>query len=239
MTKIFAHRGASAYAPENTMAAFELALEQGAHGIETDVHLTKDGKIVITHDPQLGRTILAQGDINDYTLKELKDFDCGSWFSPEFKAERVPELSELLSLVEKRDIDLNIEIKMGHPYYVGLEQILAKEINLCGFKERIIVSSFNHYSLLEMEKSDPTIKRGFLTGSLLINSWDYVAQNRGQALHPHFHTVTADLVKSCHDLEIKVNTYTVNQEEQGKRVIDTGADGLITNYPDTMLALLK
>ncbi len=237
-TEIFAHRGASGYAPENTMAAFELAIEQGAHGIETDVHLTRDGKIVITHDPVLGRTIPAKGSLKDYTLEELKEFGCGAWFGPEFAGEKIPELKDLLNLIKDRDIRLNIEIKLGGPYYEGLEAKLAGELAGWDMDERIIISSFNHYSLLLMEKHRPSLDRGFLTASMLIDSWDYVKRNGGQALHPHFSCVTPDTAVSCRDAGVAINTYTVNNRDEARRLIQAGIDGIITNYPDQMLALL-
>ncbi|MDC7223345.1 MAG: glycerophosphodiester phosphodiesterase [Spirochaetales bacterium] len=238
MTRIIAHRGASGYAPENTMAAFEKAAEQGAHGIETDVHLTKDGKLVLTHDPLLGRTIPAEGALKDYTLEELRRFDCGSWYSPEFAGEKVPLLADLMALVKEKDMTLNIEIKAGSPYYPGLEEALAEELGRWNEDDRLIVSSFNHYSLLLMEKLRPSLARGFLTGSFLIDSWEYVKKHRGQALHPHFHCVTPDMVKSCHKEGIAVNPYTVNDQADGQKLILAGVDNLITNYPDRMLELL-
>ncbi|MDC7219938.1 MAG: glycerophosphodiester phosphodiesterase [Spirochaetales bacterium] len=238
MTKILAHRGASGYAPENTMAAFELAAEQGAHGIETDIHLTKDGKLAVTHDPVLGRTVKAEGALKDYTLAELQSFDCGSWYSPDFSKERVPELKDLLSFIKKQDMYLNIEIKMGIGYYHGLEEVLAEELGRFNEDERLIISSFNHYSLLALEKLRPSTPRGFLTGSFLIDSWDYVKKNRGQALHPHFHCVTTEIVEACHREGIAVNPYTINEPVEGKELLKTGVDSLITNYPDLMLNLL-
>jgi len=237
MTSIIAHRGASGYAPENTMAAFEKAVAQGAHGIETDVHLTRDGKLVIAHDHVLGRTIGGKGAIKDLSLNELQSLDCGSWFSPDFSGERVPELKELLGLVNGTGISLNIEIKLGSPYYPGLEEKLAAELALWNLDDRIIISSFNHYSLLLMEKYRPTLERGFLTASFLIDSWDYVETHRGQAIHPHYSCVTPEMVESCHGKGIKVNTYTVNGEEEGRMMLRAGVDSIITNYPDVMLRL--
>ena len=237
-TQIFAHRGASGYAPENTMAAFELALEQGAQGIETDVHLSRDGKLVITHDPVMGRTIPAKGAVKDLTLTELREYDCGAWFSSDYAGEKVPELKDLLHLIKGRDTVLNIEIKLGSPYYEGLEEKLAGELAAWNMDGKIIISSFNHYSLLLMEKHRPSLDRGFLTASMLIDSWDYVKRNRGQALHPHYFCVTPEMMKSCRAADVKVNTYTVNDPQEAEPLVRAGVDGLITNYPDLMLPLL-
>ena len=238
MTQIIAHRGASGYAPENTMEAFELAAEQGAYGIETDVHLTKDGHLVIAHDPVIGRTVMGEGSIRDLTLKELRSFDCGAWFSKDFAGLKVPLLKDLLALVKKKDMFLNIEIKMGFPYYTGLEEALAEELAHWDMDERLILSSFNHCSVKKMERLRPRAARGFLTDNQLVQSWDYTARNGAQALHPHFSLVTPELIESCHQAGIRVNTYTVNDKTEGKRLIEAGVDCLISNYPDVMLALL-
>ncbi|MBN2628726.1 MAG: glycerophosphodiester phosphodiesterase [Spirochaetales bacterium] len=237
MTQIYAHRGASGYAPENTMAAFELAVRQGAQGIETDVHLTKDGKLVIIHDHILGRTIAGKGTVKDMTLEELQGYDCGSWFSRDFAGQRAAELKDLLSLVGKEGIGLNIEIKLGSPYYEGLEEKLVEELAHWNRDDQVILSSFNHYSLLKMEKLRPSLKRGFLTASFLIDSWKYVKENRGQAIHPHYSCVSKEMIDSCHKEGIQVNTYTVNGEAEARQLIEAGADCLITNYPDLMLKL--
>jgi glycerophosphoryl diester phosphodiesterase len=237
MTKIIAHRGASGYAPENTMAAFELALEQGSHGIETDVHLTKDGKMILTHDHILGRTAEGTGELKDFTLEELQKKDWGSWYSPSFKNERLPELKDLLHLLRGKDLYLNLEIKFGTPYYKGLEEKILKEIKGMIDLERLIMSSFNHYSLARIKGMNPQISTGFLTSALLIDGWDYVKKNGGQALHPDHNSVTEDLVKSCHSSQIAVNTYTVNSVTRAEELIKFGVDSIITNYPDKLLAI--
>lgn len=128
MTKIIAHRGASNDAPENTMAAFELALEQMADGIECDVHLARDNKLAVVHDHQLGRTMPGKGYIRDYSLAELQELDCGSWFSTEFKSQKIPELRDVLKLIKSTSLTGDIEIKYGSPYYSGLEEHLVDEI---------------------------------------------------------------------------------------------------------------
>ncbi len=123
-TKILAHRGASAYAPENTMAAFKKAIEMNADGIELDVHLSKDGYIVIIHDERVDRTTDGKGEVKDFSLDELKKLDAGSWFSDEYKGEKIPTLEELLSLIKNTEIYLNIEIKAGYRVYPDIEEKL-------------------------------------------------------------------------------------------------------------------
>ena len=118
---VMAHRGYSGKAPENTMAAFELALEVGSDGLELDVHLTKDGDVVVIHDGTLNRTTNGTGRVGDYTMAELKELDAGSWFSPEFKGARLPSLRQVLDLIKDENVMLNVETKMA----LGFEQLNA------------------------------------------------------------------------------------------------------------------
>jgi glycerophosphoryl diester phosphodiesterase len=159
---IIAHRGASAYAPENTMAAFKKALEMKAGGIEIDVHLTKDGYPVVVHDEKLGRTSNGTGLIKDKTLEELKELDFGSWFSEEFKNQSIPTLDEVMELISTENILFNIELKSGAVLYHDIERIVVDMVKEYEMEERVIISSFNHYSLLEVKKIAPEIKIGFL-----------------------------------------------------------------------------
>lgn len=120
MTEIFAHRGASGYAPENTLEAFRLAMEQGADGIELDVHLTKDGEVVVIHDETLNRTSNGQGKVRDYTLEELKKFSFHNHME-KYKGVQIPTLKEVLDLVENSSMKVNIELKTGIYWYEGIE----------------------------------------------------------------------------------------------------------------------
>ena len=121
MTEIFAHRGASGYAPENTLEAFRLAMEQGADGIELDVHLTKDGEVVVIHDETLDRTSDGQGKVRDYTLEELKKFSFHNHIE-KYKGVQIPTLKEVLDLVENSSMKVNIELKTGIYWYEGIEE---------------------------------------------------------------------------------------------------------------------
>ena len=125
---VLAHRGYSAKAPENTMAAFELALAVGADGIELDVHMTRDGEIVVIHDDTLDRTTNGKGPVSDQTMAELRELDAGSWFSPEFAGERIPTLKLVLELIKDKDVLLNIEIKTG----LGFQQLNEELVPLFG-----------------------------------------------------------------------------------------------------------
>src|SRR5690606_20002442 len=155
---IIAHRGASDQAPETTMAAFRRALDIGADGIELDVHMSADGRLVVIHDETVDRTSNGKGLVKDKTLAELKELDFGSWFSEGFRGEKIPELEDVLELLSDRDVLLNIEIKNGPVFYPGIETAVADALQKYGMTDRTIISSFNHYTLVEIRRYDPGIR---------------------------------------------------------------------------------
>ncbi|NLB20250.1 MAG: glycerophosphodiester phosphodiesterase [Clostridium sp.] len=236
---IYAHRGNSSKYPENTMLAFESAIALGADGIETDVHLTKDGVLVITHDEEISRVSTGKGMIKDLTLEELRQYDFGSFKGEEFSGQLIPTLDDLLDLVEDNDVLLNIEIKMGFILYPGLEEKLYKKIKERGFMDRTIFSSFNHYSLAMLKEIDPTVKTGALYQSGLYEAHNYAKTFGANALHPYYMAFDASLLKDCHDNNLKVNLWTVNNANQAKAFLDMGIDGVITDYPEELINELR
>lgn len=236
---IIAHRGASRQAPENTMAAFRRALELGAGGIELDVHLSADGHLVVTHDEQVDRTSNGKGLVRDKTFGELKALDFGSWFSPEFKGERIPGLEEVLQLVAGWDGLLNIEIKNGPIFYPGIEKAVANAIAQYKLTYRTIISSFNHYSLVEIRKLNPEIKTAPLYMAGLYEPWEYARTIGACAIHPLFYNIVPEVMKGCKLNSIMVNPFTVDQPEYIKAMAAAGVDGIITNVPDIALNIVK
>jgi glycerophosphoryl diester phosphodiesterase len=234
---IIAHRGASKQAPENTMAAFRRALELGAGGIETDVHLSADGHLMVAHDEKVDRTSNGKGLIRDKTFDELRSLDFGSWFSPEFKDERIPELDELLQLVSGWNGLLNIEIKNGPVFYPGIEQAVASAVRKYKLTNRTIISSFNHYSLVEIRKIDPEIKTAPLYMAGLHEPWKYAHSIGSIAIHPLFYNIVPEVVKGCKLNNIMINPFTVDHPEQIKAMIRAGVDGIITNVPDIAMKI--
>lgn len=236
---IIAHRGASKQAPENTMAAFKRALELGAGGIELDVHLSADSHLVVTHDEQVDRTSNGKGLVRDKTFGELRALDFGSWFSPKFKAEKIPELEEVLQLIAGWDGLLNIEIKNGPIFYPGIEKAVADAIEKFHLTQRTIISSFNHYSLVEIRKLNPEIKTAPLYMSGIYEPWEYARRLGACAIHPLFYNIVPEVMKGCKLNGIKVNPYTVDQPEYIKAMAAAGVDGIITNVPDIALNIMK
>ena len=235
-TMIQAHRGASAYHPENTLGAFSKAIELGADFIELDVHLTKDGEIVVAHDERLERVSNGTGHINDHTLQELKALDFGKLFPGTVC--RIPTLAELLSLVKPSALTVNIELKTTERLYPGLCEKLVALVEKFAMEERILYSSFNHYSLREIKQLDPGTMTGLLYNLGMVDPWVYANYVGADAIHPHYYVVAAlpETVKHCHENGVKVNVWTVDDGEAIKMMLESGVDGIITNKPDVAIA---
>ncbi len=236
---IYAHRGASAYAPENTMASFRKALNMGAGGIELDVHLSADGHLVVIHDETVDRVSNGKGLVRDKTLKELKSLDFGSWYSGDFANEKMPELFEVFQLLSSGNALLNIEIKNGPIFYPGIEAKVAEALKKYGMVKRTIVSSFNHYSLVEIRKINPEIKTAILYMAGLYEPWVYSKHVGAAAIHPLFYNIVPEIMKGCIENKIIVNPFTVDKPEHIKSMVLAGVDGIITNVPDVALKIVK
>lgn len=237
MTGIWAHRGYSAKAPENSMAAFQMAVDAGAEGIETDLQLSQDGVLVLSHDDELGRCINGSGSIGQYTWADLKKLDCGSFFSERFSGETLPRLEDLLDLLKPTGLKLNLEIKTGAPFVPGMEEILLGILEQYSMKDRCILSSFNHYSLERLRELDKDISLGVLSGSLLLRPWKYVKELKAQAYHPHYRALLPDHCKKLQEQGIQINTYTVDGEENLKRLLSMKPDNIISNDPAEALRI--
>ena len=236
---IIAHRGASAAAPENTIAAFKRAVELGAGGIEFDVQLSLDGQPVVIHDETVDRTSNGTGWVKDKTLEELKTLDFGSWFAPGFSGERISTLEEVLFLLSSWTGMLNIEIKSGPVFYHGIEKKVVGLVRKYNMSHRVIISSFNHYSLVEVAGIAPEIGTGVLYMEGLYEPWSYAIKLGACAVHPLFHTLVPEVVEGCRENGIAVNTFTVDRPELIKKMIVMGVDGIITNVPDIALDIVR
>ena len=230
---IQAHRGASAYRPENTMEAFSLAAKQGADGIELDVHLTKDGHIVAAHDERLERVSNGTGYINSYTLAELKKLNFNKQF-PEQPACIIPTLDEVYSLAKETSLTLNIELKTTELPYPELPEKLARMERDYNMGDRVIYSSFNHYSLAKIKQINPAAKIGLLYSSVIVDPWVYANYLSAYAIHPHHSIIAAfpETVSRCHEFGVAVNVWTVDAPENIELMFSCGVDAVITNKPD-------
>jgi glycerophosphoryl diester phosphodiesterase len=241
-TAIQAHRGASVFCPENTLEAFSLAVEQGADCVELDVHLSKDGEIVVAHDARLERVSNGTGFINDHTLDELTSLNFGRLPVPESspggRAYRIPLLSEVFSLIKPSAVTVNVELKTTERLYPELPEkllVLAKEHAM---NERVIYSSFNHYSLKQIKALDPAAKIGLLYELGMVDPWVYANYLGADAIHPHYFVIAAlpETVERCHEHGVMVNVWTVDDPQSIKLMLKYGVDGIITNRPDIAAA---
>ena len=258
-TKIFAHRGASGYAPENTLEAFALAITQGADGIELDVQLTKDGIPVVIHDETIDRVTEKKGWVKDYTLKKLKELEdrdealqgerqrqLEKWLTvlknkfPEYSAAKIPTLEEVLDAVKASGIQVNIELKTGIYWYPEIEQKVADLVKKAGMEERVIYSSFNHYSIQQMKKIVPEAETAYLYSDVILNVAEYAKNTKVDGLHPAvYHVKMADFLKEYLGSNLNVRVWTVNEKADMKWLIDAGVTAIITNYPDMAVQIKK
>lgn len=234
-----AHRGFSGCYPENTMLAFTKAVEVGCHGIETDVQLTKDRELVLCHDEMVDRTTDGHGFICEYTFNELRKLNAANKFKDKYNKESIPTLAELLEFVQDKNLFINLELKNSIIRYEGIEELVYNKIYKYGLQNNIILSSFNHYSIKECINIDRNIKVGLLYDCCIYEPYKYCSMLGANALHPSFHSLTEEIVKSAHDINLKINTYTVNSENDMKRMLEFGIDGIITNYPDRLKVLME
>ena len=239
MTKNFAHRGFSGKYPENTMLAFRKAVEEGVDGIELDVQLTKDGEVVIIHDETIDRTTDGKGLVVSYTYDELRKFDASFKFRGQCGFNPIPTLREYFELVKDKNLITNIELKTGLNEYFGIEEKVWKLIEEYRLEDRVLISSFNHYSVLRMKSIAPNLKYGLLTETWIINAGKYTEDVGVECYHPHFFSMTAENVKELKEHNIEINVYTVNEEKDIRDMIEKGIDIVIGNYPDLTKKILE
>ncbi|MEY9868249.1 glycerophosphoryl diester phosphodiesterase [Peribacillus sp. B2I2] len=232
MTLIFAHRGSAGTHPENTMSAFKEAARVGADGIETDVQLSKDGEVVIIHDEKLDRTTNASGYVKDRTLMELKNLNASSNFKGKLGKEKIPTLEELFIWLKDNQLVCNIELKNTLFLYPGLEEKVIRLIRAYEMKERIILSSFNHYSLVNCHQLAPELETALLYRDGLYMPWIYAKAIGASAIHPNIRSASDALIQASLSLGVPVRPYTINKEADMKRLFKLRCSGIITDFPE-------
>ena len=245
--KVISHRGANHYAPQNTLPAFERSLQLGVDGFETDVHITKDGVPVICHNYTIDETSNGMGRISSYTLSELKQFDFGAYYSPKFKGTPIPTLDEFLELVASSDLEImNIELKSPKEKETGIAEKTIEAVKKHNLFDRLLISSFDSRLLVEAKKIDSRCKTGFLYSpnhldavKMLVAPIAFAKKIGADALHPMDIYVNPLYVKAAHNAGIKVNVWTVNSERKIRQMIRCCVDGIITDCPDRVKAVMK
>lgn len=231
MAKIYAHRGASGDAPENTMEAFELAAHQGADGIELDVHLSRDGEIVVIHDETIDRVTGAWGTVGSMSLAELKRYAYNRTH-PQFAHAAIPTLREVFEWARPLGMAVNVELKTSPIAYEKLEEKCIELAAKMGMEKLVCYSSFNHRSLLTVKTLDASLPCGLLYEAVMVRPWEYAAALGMDAIHPQFwQLMEPGVVEDTHAAGLAVNPWTVNREVELSRVFDTGVDMVITNFP--------
>jgi glycerophosphoryl diester phosphodiesterase len=231
---LIAHRGASGHAPENTLAAFRKAVALGASFIETDLQLTRDSRLVAMHDPTVNRTTNGQGAVHDMTLFDLRKLDAGSWFGSEFAGERIPTLEEILEFAKKNDVVFYLEIKPGGSW--GGEHALVGALRESGEIARTVVISFDAGILAAVRGIEPTLMTGLLYEGQLEEPLEKVVEIGARQLAVRGDLVTPWLLGEARRRDLQVVCWTVNQPAHMRLLIDAGVDGIMSDYPDRLVA---
>lgn len=231
MTLIFAHRGYSALSPENTMKAFIEAERAGADGVELDVQMTKDGELVVIHDEKIDRTTDGSGFVKDLTYKELKKHNAAYKFKNLSKKTPIPTLTEVFEWMSSNHLKCNIELKNGIFPYIGMEEKVIDLIRRYKLNDRIILSSFNHYSIVYSYRLAPDIETAPLLSEFLYMPWIYAKSIKARGIHPKYFRGLEDVFKQSIANGIAVRPYTVNKETALKRLFTIGCSAVITDDP--------
>src|SRR5438876_3829255 len=232
-----AHRGASGYAPENTLAAFRKAVAMGLAFIETDLQLTRDARFVAIHDDTVNRTTNGQGKVHDLTLAEIRRLDAGSWFGSAFAGERVPTLEETLEFAKRHDVVFYLELKPGGSW--GGEHALIGALRESGEIARTVVISFDPVILAGVRKIEPTLMTGLLYDGQIANPLEKAIEIGARQVAARGDLVTPRLLKEARQRDLQVVCWTVNHPGHMRLLAEAGVDGIISDYPDRLLELAR
>lgn len=236
-----AHRGASGHAPENTLAAFKLAVEMGAQFIETDLQLTRDARIVAVHDATVNRTTNGRGRVGGMSLAEIRGLDAGAWFLSDhgrsFKGERVPTLDEILKFSTESDVPFYLELKPTESW--GMEMSLAGALTSTNEIARALVISFDAGALVSLRRTAPMAMMGLLTEKPTQKTVEQAIEIGARQILPKAKAVTPEFVAAAKGQGLGVVAWTANEPDEMRELIAAGVDGIITDYPDRLAAILK
>jgi glycerophosphoryl diester phosphodiesterase len=238
---VVAHRGASGHAPENTMAAFRLAVELGARFIETDLHLTRDARVVAIHDSTLDRTTNGKGPVHLKSREEIRTLDAGAWFGSgltrPYAGERVPTLEEILQFAKERDIIFYLEIKSDSSW--GIEHAVVAALRESGEAARVVILSFDPAVLESIHRLNSALMTGFLCEYPSNDLVERALRAGARQLAPRGDLITPDLVNSAHQAGLQVLAWTINKPGHMRLLISVGVDGILTDYPDRLVDVLQ
>lgn len=237
--KVFAHRGYSGKYPENTMLSFKEAAKAGCDGMELDVQLTKDGRLVVIHDEAVDRTTDGSGLVKDYTLEDLLKLDASAVKGGKFGFCQIPTFEEYCAWASDNHIFTNVEIKTGVYYYEDIEEKTLELVRKYHLEDQVLFSSFNHLSLERLKKLAPEIPCGALLEHAGLGNAGYYCKRYGyRYYHPGIKGLTAETVRNCTEHGIGVNVWTVNDMESLENTFEWGCTAVFSNYPGVCKAWL-
>lgn len=231
---VIAHRGASGHAPENTLVAFERAVQLGAGFIETDLHLTRDARFVAIHDATLDRTTNGHGPVRDMTLAELRKLDAGQWYDRGYMGQRIPTLEEILQFARVHDVIFYLELKCDAAW--GMDHALVAALREAENAARTIVISFDPSQIENVRRADQGMMTGLLTDGSQRDCVRTATEIGARQLCPRSTAVTAELIDQAHRADLHIATWTVDDAAEMRRVIAAHVDGVMTNFPDRLRA---
>lgn len=241
---VVGHRGAMGHAPENTPASFALGWKMGADALECDVHMSRDKRLVVIHDPRLERTTSGAGLVRVAMWRAIRKLDAGAWFGKKFRGQRVYSLDDLLGWVRRQKsrggnpLRLLVEIKNKPAPYPGIERAVAAALQRNRMVGRAGVISFDHGAVRRMRALLPGLFTGILFDEPLRNPWARAAWARANSLFPRRNLVTRALTQGAAQRGLFVGTWTVNEAAAMKKMIRLGVDAIATNFPDRLVRLL-
>ena len=232
---LIAHRGASGYAPENTLAAFRKAVAMGLAFIETDLQLTRDARFVAIHDDTVNRTTNGQGNVHDLTLAEIRRLDAGSWFGSAFAGERVPTLEETLEFAKRHDVVFYLELKPGGSW--GGEHALIGALRESGEFARVVVISFDSALVAAVRRVEPTLMTGLLCDGQIDKPIEKTLEIGARQLVIRGNLVTPAMIAEAKRHDLQVICWTVNHPAHLRLLASAGVAGIMSDYPDRLNAV--
>jgi glycerophosphoryl diester phosphodiesterase len=234
---LIAHRGASGHAPENTLASFKRAINFGVPFIETDLHLTRDARLVAIHDETVNRTTNGKGAVHDMTLAELRKLDAGSWFGSEFSGERIPTVEEVLDFARKYDVVFYLEVKPTGSW--GVEHALVAALRESGQIARTVVISFDAGILEAARKLESTLMTGLLHDGQIEKPLERALEIGARQVAVRGDLVSPWLLADARKKDLQVVCWTVNHSSHMRLLSAAGVDGIISDYPDRLMGIQR
>lgn len=219
------------------MESYIEAERLGADGLEFDAQMTKDGELVVLHDERVDRTTNGKGWVKDFTLQELKSLSAGCRFSSQYNSAKIPTVKEVLAWAQGNNLRLNIELKTGMIKYPDLERRVIELVQAYGVQDRVILSSFNHYSMIKAHQIEPAIQTAILFMEGLFAPWKYARKLGVSALHCYWPVAVPEMIEGSKREGIAIRPFTVNKKAKLTSLIQAGCSGIFTDFPEQALHL--